>query len=273
MSYLEGVIFGIVQGITEFIPISSTAHIIMVELLLGYQFPGLAFEIYLHLASALAVIVFFRRELLGVITGFLAYVRRRDPENRVMFYYGLYIIVATAITGVLGLSLKALVVNYMKTPYFMAGALMLTGLGLIVIERFHKYGNRREGEMTWRDAVVVGLGQTLAVLPGVSRSGATLLAALGSGLERETAVRYSFILVIPAILGSTVLALGEFRAGLWWELGSGPLLVAFLCSLIFSWLGLLWLLDFLRKSRLLYFALYLFAVALLLALRAPAVVL
>ncbi len=263
MHIIEAIIFGIVQGITEFLPISSTAHIVITELLLGYHFPGLAYEIYLHIASAFAVILYFRRELGAVIKGFFLYFRVKSAENRVHFFFGLYIIVATVITGSLGLLLKGLVADVMKTPPFLAGALVITGTALIFIERFKEYGSRREGQMTFLDSIVVGLGQAIAVLPGISRSGSTVIAALWMGLDRDTAVRYSFLLVIPAILGSTVLALDEVSAATWEAIGIWPLVVSFIASFIFSLIGIVWLIDFLKKGRLLYFAIYCYIIAFL----------
>ncbi len=263
MHLIEALIFGIVQGISEFLPISSTAHIIIAELLLGYNFPGLAFEIYLHIASVFAVMLYFRNELWAVITGFLSYFRVKSAENRVHFLFGIYIIIATAITGVLGIILKSLVVDIMKTPGFIAAALLVTGTALIFIERFKEYGDRKEENMTYLDAVLVGLAQTVAVLPGISRSGSTVIVALWAGLERETAVRYSFLLVIPAILGSTVLAIGEVSLEIWVAVGTVPLVVSFLASFVFSWIGIVWLIDFLKKGRLFYFAVYCFIIAFL----------
>lgn len=263
MSLIEALVFGIVQGISEFLPISSTAHIVIVELLLGYNFPGLAFEIYLHLASVFAVILYFRRELAALVTGFFRYFGEKTAENRVHFKFGIYIIIATAITGVLGIVLKFQVVDVMKTPAFIAAALAVTGTALIFIERFKKYGSRREKNMTGLDAVLVGLAQTVAVLPGISRSGSTVIVALWAGLDRDTAVRYSFLLAIPAILGSTVLAVGEVSLEIWAAVGSAPMVVSFLASFVFSLIGIVWLIDFLKKGRLVYFAAYCFILALL----------
>ncbi len=263
MTIFEAIIFGIVQGLTEFLPISSTAHIIIAELIFGYNFPGLAFEIFLHVASVFAVAFYFRRDLWAVIRGFFLYFREKNQENRVHFMFGIYIITATAITAILGLSLKSLVVDVMKTPPFIAGALAVTGTALIFIERFREYGSRRENKMTFLDSAIVGIGQTIAVLPGISRSGATLIAALWAGLDRDTAVRYSFLLVIPAIIGSAVLSAGDISGEIWTAIGTGPLVASFLASFIFSLVGIIWLIDFLKRGRLIYFALYCYLVAFL----------
>lgn len=263
MSILEAIIFGIVQGLTEFLPISSTAHIIITQLILGTTYPGLSFEIFLHIASILAVVIYFRKDLVAVIIGFFSYFKTRSQENRVHFLFALYIVVATAITGGLGVIMKDYIGDTMKTPAFMSVTLIITGLGLIFIERFHRYGNRTEKEMKFSDAIIVGLAQTLAVLPGISRSGATLISALLVGLNRETAVRYSFLLVIPVILGSTVLAVGDVSQDIYAAIGVPALIVAFITTFFFSWLGIVWLIDFLKKSKLIYFAIYCFVVAIL----------
>jgi undecaprenyl-diphosphatase len=261
MTLLEALIFGVVQGITEFLPISSTAHIVITQLLLGYEFPGLAFEIYLHLASTFAVLAYFRKDLAAITTGFFSYLTNRSSENLVHFRFGLFILVATFITGLLGLFLSDFIGPWMKTPPFIAAALAATGFALIFIEYFHKYGSRLAKDMTFLDSVIVGLGQTIAVLPGISRAGSTLVVALLAGLDRETAVRYSFLLAVPVILGSSVLALKEINQDMWLSIGAAPLLVSFVATFIFSWLGIVWLIDFLKKSKLVYFAGYLFLLA------------
>ncbi len=261
MSYWEAIILGIVQGITEFLPISSTAHIVIVQQLLGLYFPGLVFEIFLHQASILAVILFFRKDLIVLIQGFLRFLARRRPEDRVHFYFGIYIVVATFITGVLGLLLQNVMGDGLKSPLVVSAALATTGVFLILIERVRQLGNVTVETMGFRHAVIVGLAQTVAVLPGISRSGATLVASLWCGLNRETAVRYSFLLAIPVILGSSVLALRKVDASMIEAIGAGPLLVSFVMTFIFSVIGIVWLIDFLKRGKLLYFAIYCFLVS------------
>ncbi|WP_096188533.1 undecaprenyl-diphosphate phosphatase [Evansella halocellulosilytica] len=263
MSLIEAIIFGIIQGITEFLPVSSTAHIVITQLIFGYTFPGLAFEIFLHIASVFAVILYFWRDLWNVISGFFRFLMKRSSEDRTQFYFGIYILIATAITGVLGKILSDMTAESIKTPPFIAGALVVTGISLIFIERFHKTGPKNEGTMTIWDSIIVGLGQTLAVIPGISRSGSTLVVSLLAGLNRETAVRYSFLLAIPVILGSTVLAIEDFSAEMLSYIGTLNLIVSFIITFIFSLIGIIWLIQFLKKSKLIYFAIYCFIVAIL----------
>ena len=261
MSFLEAVIFGIVQGITEFLPVSSTAHIVITELLLGYKFPGLAFEVFLHLASVLAVSIYFRKDLQKVVAGFFSYMINKREHDRVQYYFGWYILSATMVTGILGLLLKDYMGDSLKTPAVISSALIITGVLLIIIERIKIYGERTQKDMTFFDALIVGLGQSVAIIPGISRSGATLVAGLWRGLSRDTAVTYSFLLAIPVILGSSVLMLGEVSRDMWTEIGIIQLILSFVCSFIFSWIGIVWLIDFLKKSRLIYFAAYCFTLA------------
>ncbi|WP_202077390.1 undecaprenyl-diphosphatase UppP [Caldalkalibacillus salinus] len=261
MSLIEALILGIVQGITEFLPISSTAHIVITSIVLDLEFEGLAFEIFLHLASVLAVIMYFRKDLMTVIKGFFGYFKDKSTENTIQFRFAIYLIVATIITGVLGIVLKDVIDESMKTPPFIAGSLTITGLFLIFIERFHQIGNKDEESMTWLDTIIVAIGQTLAVLPGISRSGATLVAALWTGLTRETAVRFSFLLSIPVILGSTVLMFKDLSMDMVHSVGVTPLVISFIASFLFSIIGIMWLIDFLQKSKLVYFAVYCFALA------------
>ncbi|EGL82358.1 Undecaprenyl-diphosphatase [Caldalkalibacillus thermarum TA2.A1] len=261
MSILEALILGVVQGITEFLPISSTAHIVIASLLLNLRFPGLVMEIFLHLASVLAVIIYFRHDLAQIIKGFFAYIRYRNPHDKVSFIFSLYIILATIITGVLGVVLTDFIDESLKTPPVIAFSLVVTGSLLIFIERFHRFGDKNEATMGLKDTFIVALGQTLAVIPGISRSGSTLVAALWTGLNRETAVRFSFLLAIPVILGSTVLMVKDLEPGLVAEIGLFPLFIAFVASFIFSIIGIIWLIDFLKKSRLIYFAVYCYVLA------------
>lgn len=262
MTWLEALILGIVQGITEFLPISSTAHIVIVQMLMDIEFPGYVLEIFLHLASVLAVIIYFRRDLLEIITGFFGYFKSKTEKNKILFRYTLYLILATLITGILGIWLKDLVADSLKSPVVIAISLALTGIFLIFIERYHQIGNKDESSMTIMDTIIIALVQTLAVLPGVSRSGSTLIAGLWVGLNREAAVRFSFLLAIPVILGSTVLMIDELTMDVIQETGLLTILVAFFTTFIFSIIGIIWLIDLLKKSKLYYFAIYCFLLAL-----------
>ncbi|MBM7633606.1 undecaprenyl-diphosphatase UppP [Geomicrobium sediminis] len=261
MSVWEAIIFGIVQGLTEFLPISSTAHLVILQFIFGTNFEGLTFEILLHIASMLAVVIFFRKDILAIVTGSLRFITERKAQDRPAFLFALYLVIATGITGVLGLVLEDYANQFLKTPFVLGSALLLTGIFLLVIERIKYKHTRGINEMNFIDSVVIGLAQTLAVIPGISRSGSTLITGLALGLEKKTAVRFSFLLSIPVILGSSILAIRDLMSG--GMEGAGPLslIVAFVVTFIFSIIGIKWLIGWLEKSKLYYFAIYCFALA------------
>lgn len=264
MSLLEAIILGLVQGITEFLPISSSAHLIIVQAMFDMSFAGFSFEILLHLASVLAVILYYRRDIIEIIRGFFAFFTNRSPQNKSMFFFAIYLVVATAITGVAGILFEDYISETFKTPTFIALALAVTGLFLIIIERFVKLGNRTEKEMTIFDSIIIGLGQCLALIPGLSRSGTTLIVGMFAGLSKETAVRFSFLLSIPVILGSSVLAFDDlFSGALLEQTGLLELSLSFVITFIASWIGIVFFINLVRRSKLIYFALYCFIVAIL----------
>ncbi len=256
MTFWEALILGLVQGITEFLPISSSAHVIIMAHLMGLELPGLAVEVALHLASVLAVIVYFHRDLIRLTLGSLRYLFRKEYEHRHEFYFSLYMIVATVITGVIGLAVEKSMGDSLRSPVLIGFSLLVTGVFLVLIERFHRMGERREEHMRMTDAVIIGLGQALAVIPGISRAGSTLIVALYRGLDKDTAVRFSFLLAIPVILGTSVLALRDWQAGIFHEIGLAPLAFAFVVTFFASLAGIVWLIAFLKQSRLIYFAIY-----------------
>jgi undecaprenyl-diphosphatase len=258
MSWLEAIILGLVQGLSEFLPISSTAQLVTTQYLLGIHSPGYTLEIVLHLASALAVMLYYRRDLLSLAIGSGRYLRHRHAEDRPALLWVGYLGVATVITAILGLLMEKQLGDNLKHPGVVAGGLLLTALCLVWVE----WGTRRVAQTAhpktigWKHTIIIGLAQALAVLPGISRSGATLIAGLGLGLDKATAVRFSFLLSIPVILGSSLLLLRKTDQAMLSDLGFGPLLLAFVVSFVASLGGIVWLINFVRTSRLYWFALY-----------------
>ncbi|MFK3937832.1 undecaprenyl-diphosphatase UppP [Alkalihalobacillus sp. NPDC078783] len=263
MTILEAIVLGLVQGLTEFLPISSSAHLVITQLLFDISFPGFGFEILLHLGSVLAVIIYYRKDLIELIIGFFGYIKDRSEKNKTSFWFSIYILVATVITGVAGILFEDYISTALKGPTMIAISLAITGIFLIIIERVVRTGNRTEKDMTLFDSVLIGIGQSIALIPGLSRSGTTLVVGMFAGLTKETAVRYSFMLSIPVILGSTVLAFKDLLNGeLLAVAGAFPLIIAFIVTFISSLLGIVWFINFLKKSKLVYFAAYCFILAL-----------
>lgn len=261
MTFFEAILLGLIQGLTEFIPVSSTAHIAILARFLGISTPGLTFEVLLHTASLMAVVIYFWRDLWQLLLGNLRFFRLlpgRSAEDTVAFRFACLLGVGTAITGVLGLWLENAVGDAIKAPAVMSGGLLLTAVLLVLVERMAaRLGTRTEGELTWLDGILIGFAQTVAVFPGVSRSGSTLIAGLALGLTRETAVRFSFLLSIPVLLGSALLAVGDISAGDLAELGAPALGLSFLVSFIASMASIVWLIRLLKQQRLYWFSIYL----------------
>lgn len=197
MSLLEAVVLGLVQGLTEFLPISSTAHLRITPELFGWKDPGAAYSAVIQLGTVLAVIVYFWRDLVRLLGAFLAGLSSgkpfATPDARLAWYVGL----GTIPIGVFGLLLKPVIETQFRSLYVVASALIGLALILAVVERKATF-RRTLQDLTLKDGVVVGLWQALALVPGASRSGTTITGALLLGMKREDAARFSFLLSIPA---------------------------------------------------------------------------
>ena len=260
-------VLGVVQGLTEFLPISSTAHLKVVPVLLGWGDPGVAVTAVIQLGSIAAVLAYFRRDLVQVGAACLLALRQRSwtaPEARL----GLAIVLGTVPILVAGLAIKRLVPDFDHSPLR-----SLTSIGVVsivmalLLALAEQLGRRRRqlGDVTVRDGLLVGLAQALAVIPGVSRSGSTLTASLFDGWRRADAARFSFLLGIPAI---TLAGLVELKDALAEPVTGGalPLLVGVSTAVVVSWLAIAWLLQFLQKHSTWWFVGYrlLFGLGLLL---------
>lgn len=238
MDSLQIFILAVVQGLTEFLPISSSAHLILTPMLFGYQDQGLAFDVAVHLGSLLAVTTYFRHELLVMATDFFRSLARGAPgtQNSRMVWLLILATLPIMLAGVLFISL---VEHELRSIWVIAATTILFGLLLYWYDR-RGSRSRDEYSVDWRDALTIGLFQVLALIPGTSRSGITMTAGMLLGLTREAASRFSFLLSIPTILmsGSLVtLELITSRTAVdWGAMASGALLSfvsAYLCIRLF----------------------------------------
>lgn len=246
-----------IQGISEFLPISSSAHLVIAQNILGLQInsDSLTFEVFLHFASLLAVIVFFWKDIVAILKDFFAYSVSKKEKYYTNYKFAIFIFVATIITMIVGKGLEMYFGDRLVHMSTIGASLIITGIFLIFIEHGVSGGTRNDSEMTMKDAIIVGLGQALAIIPGISRAGTTLIISLWCGLTKETAVRYSFLLSIPIILGITIIKIPDLietsHTG-----GVIPLAIAFVSSFFFAIIGIKWLIQMLNKARLTYFAIY-----------------
>ena len=206
MTMLQAIILGLIQGLTEFLPISSTAHLRVVPALLGWPDPGAAFTAVTQLGTLLATFVYFWGDIRSLTFGTIQGLRSGQPFEHPQSRLALGILVGTIPIGVLGLLFKKAIERDLRSLQVVAAALILLAIILSIAELIatHKRGME---EMTFLDAVLIGVGQAAALIPGASRSGSTITAGLFLGLNRETAARFSFLLSIPAVAAAGILEL------------------------------------------------------------------
>ena len=206
MTLVQACVLGLFQGVAEFLPISSSGHLLVFKDLMGLSGVPALFDVVLHLATLGSILVVFRKRVAGILVSIARYLARKsgdvDAENLAIVPPAL---VATVITAVVGLLVDR--VDLSGSPRIVAGLLLVTAAMLVVSSRF-KGGSGYCG-MGWKHGIVIGLAQGIGVFPGISRSGITISAGLASGLRREEAGEFAFLLAIPAILGALVLKLGD----------------------------------------------------------------
>lgn len=212
MNLIQAILMGIVQGLSEFLPISSSAHLVFTsnfyKVLKGIEIiqhsnEEVFCDIMLHLGTLIAVLIFFRKDILNIIRAFLNAIKTKDFSDKDA-KIGVYIIIGTLITIVLALPMEKIAEKLVYSPAIVGGLLVITGIILFTSEYFSKH-HEKSNKITLKNAVLIGLAQGLAVLPGFSRSGLTIATGLFSGLDRVAAARYSFLLSIPIILGASML--------------------------------------------------------------------
>jgi undecaprenyl-diphosphatase len=270
-SWTEVIVLAIVQGLTEFIPVSSTAHLRIVPALFGWQDPGAAFSAVLQIGTLVAVLWYFWRDIARIIRAMFSDLARGNLATTQDSILGWMIGVGTIPIVVCGLLFKEHIETTLRSLYVMSAALagvaalLAIAEGFIARRRAAGIEGREFDRVEWRDAIVVGVAQAAALVPGTSRSGATILGGLCTGLTREAAARFSFLLSIPAILAAGLFQLIDARNEL---LASGShvmkLLAALVVTAVVGYATIPWLLAFLRNRTMLVFIVYRFVLAALL---------
>ncbi len=254
MSWLEAVILGIVQGLTEFLPVSSTAHLRIIPAFVGWEDPGALFTAVIQLGTMLAVVIFFWRDLVRITGTWLASLHRRERRSELDARMGWYVIVATIPIGVAGLAFRNQIENGARNLYLIGTMLIVAGLVLMASE---VVGRRTRGieEVGRADAIWIGIAQALALIPGTSRSGATITAGLFLGMEREAAARFSFLLSIPAIVLSGLFGLSELLKGEE-DVGFAALAISTVAAFAVGYASIAFLLRYLASHSTLVFVIY-----------------
>ena len=256
MSLLHALVLGIVQGLTEFIPVSSSGHLQLVPFLFGWKEPTVAFDVAVHFGTLVAVVYVFRDEVMRWVRA-IRHWRDADPRDRMVLRL---VVIASIPAVVVGAALNHWIENVFQRPVVVSILLGITGYLLLSAEtsfRARSRPPRAQDAMTDRDAIVIGGWQAVAILPGISRSGATISGAMRRGLARDAAARFSFLMSIPVIAGAIVFKLPDIghQAG---ATGAGAFIVGVLASGIFGFLAVGWFLRMIRLHGLRPFGIYCF---------------
>src|SRR3712207_3377449 len=249
MDVLQAIVLGLAQGLTEFLPISSTAHLRIVPAFAGWEDPGAAFTAVTQLGTMAAVLLYFRADLWRIATAWTASLRDPSRRGELDARLGWYLIVGTVPISIFGFAFKDQIETGARDLYLIGTTLIVLGLVLLAAERVGTRDRSIE-DVHARDGLAVGFAQALALVPGVSRSGATITAGLFLGLDRTTAARFSFLLSVPAVVLSGLLELGSILSGEEGQhVGTGNLIIATVLAFITGYASIAWLLRFLRDRK------------------------
>lgn len=267
MSILDAIILGIIEGITEFLPVSSTGHLTIAEKLLGYDIndPAVtAFTAFIQIGATLATVIFFRKDIWRVIRAWVSGVTG-GSRNNADYRMGWAIIIGSVPIAMVGLLFKDQIATSLRSLWFVAAGLILWSGVMYVAERYAKQ-SRTESNTTWKDTLFVGIMQCIALVPGVSRSGATISAALFKGFDRMTATRLSFFLSIPALMAAGIFQAVTETAEIGTRIGWLPTFVATVVSFIVAYVAVAWLLKYIATHTFTAFIWYRLALGLILVL-------
>lgn len=262
MSLVEAVVLGLVQGLTEFLPISSTAHLRITPELFGWRDPGAAYSAVIQLGTVLAVLIYFRQDIVRITVAWVKGLVERKPMATLDARLGWFVLLGTIPIGLAGLAFKSVIETSLRSLYVIAASLIVLALILLLTEKLAKH-RRTLDDMTLKDGLIIGAWQAVALIPGSSRSGTTITGALMLGLTREAAARFSFLLSIPA----TTLA-GVFELKHLLESPEKAPITAMIVGTVVAfgsgWASIAWLLSFLKRRSTLVFVVYRIALGVLL---------
>jgi undecaprenyl-diphosphatase len=250
MSWIEAIILGIVQGLTEFLPVSSSGHLEIGSVLLGVQTTdSLLFAIVVHAATAMSTIVVFREDIREIILGLF------DFKFNDSWRFAILIIISMIPVGIVGVLFEEDIEKFFGGNLILVGSMLLVTSALLFFTHFAKPS---EGKVTYGKALIIGLAQAVAILPGISRSGATIATGLLIGVEKSRATRFSFLMVLIPILGASLLKFKDYveAPASASQLDVLPLILGFIAAFVSGYIACKWMIGIVRKGKLTYFAIY-----------------
>jgi undecaprenyl-diphosphatase len=255
MDLFQAFVLGIVQGVTEYIPVSSSAHLVLAPWLLGWPDSPFAFEVLVQMGTLVGIFIFFWADIWLITRAVIQGLIQRQPLATFEAKLGWLVALATLPAVVLGILLKDWFEASYANPIQVAAQLMLTAVLLIVAERFGSKLRTLES-LTWLDTLIIGFWQAAAILPGISRSGATISGAVLRQITRPAAARFSFLMSIPVMLGAGLVALEDLRQAGTLAAELPAILVGFVAAAISGYICIRWLLHYLQRHSLYGFAIY-----------------
>jgi undecaprenyl-diphosphatase len=258
MEIIDSIILGILQGVAEFLPISSSGHLVLFEDYLGLDVSSLkTFDVMVHFATLLAILVYFKKDVFELIKAFLKIVIGKLDKHDPYFKLLIFIVVGTIPAVIAGLFFEDAIDSVFRNSMYVSICMIAIGFIYILGEKVYKISKNKTDELTWKKSFLIGIAQAIALIPGVSRSGSTIICGLFQGVNRVMAARFSFLLGIPAILGAGLLTAIKLPGNSGIQTDFLPLVVGFFCAFIFGLMSIYFLMKFLKNNSLLVFSLYL----------------
>lgn len=282
MSFFEAIIMGIVQGLTEFLPVSSSGHLAISRQILGLHFDNILFEVLLHIGTLIAIVAVYYKDVMGLIVGGIGIIGRffqyifikmrnliLNKNNKVPKIinnndkkFVMLIIVASIPTAIIGLILEKKIIKAFDILLVPGICLIITGFLLYSTNKL-KSGVKKQGKTSYFDAVIIGAFQGFATIPGISRSGSTIVAGLLRGLNKEFAVKFSFLMSLPAVLGAMVLQLKDMQLETLSSVITAPYIIGTAVSALVGYICIKFLIKLIKNNKLHYFAYYCFTVGII----------
>mgnify|MGYP005840020949 CR=1 FL=1 len=245
---------GVFQGFTEPIPISSSGHLVIAQHFFGLSLENMTFELLVNTGSLLAVLLIYRQDLMRLMQNGFRYLVTKQESAKADFRFIIYLIVGTIPAGVIGILFEDFISENLKTVKMTGFTLLITAFALWLIRNLR--GRKNDSDLSLRDSIIIGFAQAVALIPGISRSGATIVAAMALGMKQETALRFSFLLYIPVSVGGMLLSITDLLNDPNLEALMVPYAVAFIGSLIATYFSLKWFIGIMARGNLIYFAIY-----------------
>lgn len=252
---IKHIILGIIQGFTEPLPISSSGHVYILRSILNVgELTDLNFEIIVNFGSLIAILLIYYKDIKKLIINFFKYFKVKNEETKNDFKYCILIILGVIPIGIVGFLFKDQIENFLNSTKIIGISFLITALFLYLVRNIK--GKKNDNDLTWKDALIIGLVQIIAVIPGISRSGSTLIAALFCNVKRDSALKYSFMLYIPISVGTTLLGIKDLITMPNIHEMMLPYGLGFIASLIVSFFTLRWFMDVVKKGKFIYFSIY-----------------